>query len=148
MTKNDPVADGLLKTLADSYVTYFKTHAFHWNVTGPHFPALHAMFNTQYDEIWAALDDIAERLREIGGVPPNGTAELFKHASVKEAEGNPKAMEMVKQLLEANEGLLVTIKAALAAAQKAGDEATADLLITRIEAHDKHAWMLRSTLEA
>ncbi len=146
MPKGDAVADGLTKVLADSYALYFKTHAFHWNVTGPTFFSLHEMFGAQYNEIWTALDEIAERIRAIDGTPPVSPSALARLATIAEAKGNLEANAMVRELYEGNQAVVKTIRTALAAAQKAGDEATADLLITRTEAHDKHAWMLKSSL--
>ncbi|MSP50719.1 MAG: DNA starvation/stationary phase protection protein [Alphaproteobacteria bacterium] len=146
MAKPDAVTEALTRVLADSYALYFKTHAFHWNVTGPTFFSLHEMFAAQYNEVWTALDEIAERIRALGGTPPSGPSALGRYATIAEAEGNLEANAMVRELYAGNQAALKTIKAALAAAQKAGDEATADLLITRTEAHDKHAWMLKSTL--
>lgn len=146
MPKADAVADALTKVLADSYALYFKTHAFHWNVQGPTFFSLHEMFGAQYNEIWTALDEIAERIRAIGGTPPSASSALARLATIPEAKGNLEANAMVRELYDGHQAALKTIKAALATAQKTGDEATADLLITRTEAHDKHAWMLKSTL--
>ena len=146
MPKADAVVDALTRVLADSYALYFKTHAFHWNVTGPTFFSLHEMFGAQYNEIWLALDTIAERIRALGGTPPVGPSALGKLASVPEAKGNLEANAMVRELADGHGLVLKSLKVAMAAAQKAGDEATADLMIGRTEAHDKHAWMLRSTL--
>jgi starvation-inducible DNA-binding protein len=146
MPKADAVVDALTRVLADSYALYFKTHAFHWNVTGPNFFSLHEMFGAQYNEIWTALDTIAERIRAIGGTPPSGPGALGKLGTIAEAKGNLEANAMVRELHDGHQAALKTIKAALAAAQKAGDEATADLMIERTDAHDKHAWMLKSTL--
>jgi starvation-inducible DNA-binding protein len=146
MPRSAAVADALTRVLADSYALYFKTHAFHWNVTGPTFFSLHEMFGAQYNEIWTALDTIAERIRAIGGTPPSGPSALGKLATIAEAKGNLEANAMVRELHDGHQAALKTIKAALAAAQKAGDEATTDLMIERTDAHDKHAWMLKSTL--
>ena len=146
MPKPDAVAEALTKVLADSYALYFKTHAFHWNVQGPTFFSRHEMFGAQYNEIWTALDEIAERIRAIGGTPPSASSVLARLSTIPEAKGNLEANAMVRELYDGHQAALKTIKAALATAQKTGDEATADLLITRTESHDKHAWMLKSTL--
>jgi starvation-inducible DNA-binding protein len=146
MPKTDAVAEALTRVLADSYAIYFKTHAFHWNVTGPNFFSLHEMFGAQYNEIWTALDTIAERIRAIGGTPPSGPAALGKLATIGDAKGNLEANAMVRELHDGHQMALKTIKAALAAAEKAGDQASVDLMVERTDAHDKHAWMLGSTL--
>lgn len=146
MPKSDAVVDALTKVLADSYAIYFKTHAFHWNVTGPTFFSLHEMFGAQYNEIWTALDTIAERIRALGGTPPSGPAALGRLASIADAKSNLEANAMVRELYEGNQAALKTIKAALAAAEKAGDQASVDLMVERTDAHDKHSWMLKSSL--
>ena len=95
------IADGLSALLADSYTLYLMTHNFHWNVTGPHFNSLHAMFMQQYTEQWNALDMIAERIRALGIAAPGTYKEFVKLASIKEVEGVPAAMEMVQHLVVA-----------------------------------------------
>jgi len=139
------VEKALQETLANSFMVYFKTHSFHWNVEGAHFHSLHGMFEEQYNEIWAALDDIAERLRALDAYAPLNFATLSKHAAIDETGQMPDAMSMVKMLADDNAALVSQMQDAVIVAQEAGDEATADLLIGRIAAHEKAAWMLRST---
>ena len=141
------IADGLSKVLADTYTLYLKTHNFHWNVTGPMFNTLHLMFETQYNELWLANDQIAERIRSLGYPAPGTYAEYVKLASVKETPGQPKADEMVKLLVEGNEAVVRTARSVFPMVDKAGDEPTADLLTQRMQIHEKNAWMLRSLLE-
>src|SRR6478609_12210345 len=92
------IADGLANLLADTYVLYLKTHNFHWNVTGPMFNALHAMFMTQYNELWLSLDEIAERIRALDHPAPGSGAQYGKLSSIKEETGVPAWKEMVQQL--------------------------------------------------
>ncbi len=141
------VAEGLSKCLADSYTLYLKTHNFHWNVTGPMFQTLHLMFETQYTELANAVDLLAERIRALGVFAPGTYKQFEKLSSIDEADGVPQAKEMIRQLLEGNEAVIRTSRAAFPAIEKAGDEATADLLTQRIQTHEKTAWMLRSLLE-
>ncbi|MBB6092679.1 starvation-inducible DNA-binding protein [Povalibacter uvarum] len=141
------VAEGLSHLLADSYTLYLKTHKFHWNVTGPMFQTLHLMFETQYTELSTAVDLIAERIRALGSFAPGSYAEFGKLSSIKEAEGVPKAEDMIRQLVEGQEAVVRTARKIFPVAEKAGDEATADLLTQRIQLHEKTAWMLRSLLE-
>jgi starvation-inducible DNA-binding protein len=141
------VAAALSQVLADSYTLYLQTHNFHWNVTGPQFAQLHALFETQYTALAAAVDEVAERIRAVGHRAPGSYREFGKLARVPEAEGTPKADEMVAILAKANETVSQSAREALAPAQDAGDEATADILIQRMQTHDKNAWMLRSILE-
>ena len=141
------IADGLSALLADSYTLYLMTHNFHWNVTGPQFNSLHSMFMTQYTEQWNALDTIAERIRALGHPAPGTYKEFVKLASIKEIDGVPKAADMVRHLMEAQEATARTARSLLAVADAANDQPTLDLLTQRLDLHEKTAWMLRSLLE-
>jgi starvation-inducible DNA-binding protein len=141
------IAEGLSRVLADSYTLYLKTHNFHWNVTGPMFNTLHLMFEQQYTELALAVDLVAERIRALDHPAPGSYKAFAKLSSIKEAEGVPAAEEMIRQLVAGQEAVARTARAAFAAAEKAGDQPTADLLTTRMQAHEKNAWMLRSLLQ-
>lgn len=141
------ISDGLARVLADSYLLYMKTHGYHWNVKGPHFQQLHALFQEQYDEVWAAIDDIAERIRALGHDAPGSYAAIAKLASVEEREDVPNATGMLQDLIKGNEAVLKTVRAAMPAMEEGGDEASFDLMVERLTAHEKAAWMLRSHLE-
>ncbi len=138
------VTNELRKVLADSFVLYFKTHGFHWNVEGPQFKALHDLFSEQYNELWLATDELAERLRSLGEYAPTSWSSMVAHATLKEAADVPDATSMVKQLAADHTALAQAIKPALNAAQDDDDEVTADLLIGRMTVHEKTAWMLNS----
>jgi starvation-inducible DNA-binding protein len=142
------IAKGLSHLLADTYTLYLTTHNFHWNVTGPMFNTLHTMFMTQYTELWNAVDPIAERIRSLGHVAPGSYASFGKLASVPDAPGAPpKAMEMVRILVQGHEAVARTARDLVALVDKAGDEPSADLLTQRLTVHESTAWMLRSLLE-
>ncbi|PXA77665.1 DNA starvation/stationary phase protection protein [Caulobacter sp. D4A] len=140
------IAQGLNKVLADSYALYLKTHGYHWNVRGPYFQSLHILLEGQYNEEWAALDLIAERIRALGELAPQGYGAFGNLSSIKDGDGEKDWEAMIKELLSDNETVIATLRAAFPAAEEAGDEATADLYTQRLAAHEKHAWMLRSTL--
>ena len=141
------IADGLGRLLADTWVLYGKTHGFHWNVTGPMFTSLHGMFDTQYNELWESLDEIAERIRALGLPAPFGDSTLTKLASIEEASSIPSAMEMVKQLMTDHEAVARTARSVFEIADSANDQPSADLLTQRLQVHEKTAWMLRSLLQ-
>lgn len=141
------IADGLSRLLADTYTLYLKTHYFHWNVTGPMFQTLHLMFETQYTELALAVDLIAERIRALGVFAPGTYADFARLSSIKETASVPKATEMIQQLVEGQEAVVRTARSLYPAAERAADEATADLLTQRIQLHEKTAWMLRSLLD-
>lgn len=141
------IADGLSALLADSYTLYLMTHNFHWNVTGPQFNTLHTMFMTQYTEQWNALDLIAERIRALGFPAPGTYKEFVKLASIKEVDGVPKATDMIRHLVSAQEATARTARKLFPVVDEANDQPTADLLTQRMDVHEKTAWMLRSLLE-
>ncbi|MTV39426.1 starvation-inducible DNA-binding protein [Duganella sp. SG902] len=141
------IAAGLSGLLADSYTLYLMTHNFHWNVKGPMFNSLHQMFMTQYTEQWAALDQIAERIRALGYPAPGTYAQFVKLATIKEIEGVPNALDMVRHLVAAQEATARTARKLLPVVDEADDQPTADLLTQRLDVHEKTAWMLRSLLE-
>ena len=142
------IAGGLSRLLADTYTLYLTTHNFHWNVTGPMFNTLHAMFMAQYTELWNAVDPVAERIRSLGHPAPGSYTQFTTLSSIKDAPTMPpKAMEMVKILVEGHEAVARTARSIFPLADKAGDEPTADLLTQRLTVHEQTAWMLRSLLE-
>ena len=142
------IAAGLSKLLADTYTLYLTTHNFHWNVTGPMFNTLHAMFMQQYTELWNAVDPIAERIRALGHAAPGSYAQFGQLSSIDDAPANPpRAMEMVSILVAGHEAVARTARGVFPLAEHADDQPTADLLTQRLDIHEKTAWMLRSLLE-
>lgn len=141
------ISEGLARVLADTYTLYLKTHNFHWNVTGPMFQTLHVMFEEQYTELAAAVDEIAERIRALGYSAPATYSEFNRLTSIPETPGVPKAEDMIRLLVEGNEAVVKTVRKSFPAAEEAGDESTADLLVDRMRVHEKTAWMLRSLLQ-
>jgi len=144
---NEQTVEELCRLLADSYTLYLKTHNFHWNVTGPMFTTLHTLFETQYSELALAVDEIAERIRTLGAPAPGTYVEFAQLTAVKEAKGVPAAQQMVRQLTADQATVSAAAQRVVEASQAAGDEASADLGIRRLQVHQKNAWMLRSHLE-
>ena len=143
----EQIATALSKVQADTYTLYLKTHNYHWNVTGPMFQTLHLMFEQQYNELWLAVDLVAERIRSLGLPAPGTYRQLSALASIKEEEGIPKAEEMIRRLVEGHETVARTARAAFKLAEEVHDQPTCDLLTQRMQVHEKTAWMLRSLLE-
>ena len=142
------IAQGLSHLLADTYTLYLTTHNFHWNVTGPMFNTLHAMFMLQYTELWNAADPVAERIRSLGHTAPGSYAQFGELSSLADAPKlPPKALEMVKILMQSHEAVARTARKVFPVADKAGDEPTCDLLTQRLTVHEQTAWMLRSILQ-
>jgi len=141
------VADGLSKVLADSYTLYLKSHNFHWNVTGPMFQTLHLMFEQHYNELALAVDEIAERIRALGFPAPGTYRQFAALSTIKEDDGIPAAMDMVRLLVDGHETVARTAREVFKTAQEANDQPSCDLLTQRLQVHEKTAWMLRSLLE-
>jgi starvation-inducible DNA-binding protein len=136
----------LAAILADTYALAVKTHGAHWNVTGPEFFQLHAAFGEQYEALFEAADELAERLRALGARAPGSIADLARRSTLPGAPDANDGASLVKTLYEDHRRLSRAASAGIAAAQAAGDEATADLLVGRVEEHDKTAWMLSSVV--
>lgn len=141
------IAEGLARLLADSYTLYLKTHNFHWNVTGPMFSTLHALFEEHYTELAMAVDAIAERIRALGVAAPGSYQQFSELSSIKEETGVPTAEEMIAQLTQDQEAVIRTARSIFPVVDTAHDEPSADLLTQRMQIHEKNAWMLRSLLE-
>lgn len=144
--QREAIATGLRGLLADTFTLYLKTHNFHWNVTGPMFNTLHVMFEQQYNELWVAIDVIAERIRSLGEFAPGSYSSFAELSTLTIEDGVPNAEDMIRQLVEGHEAVVRTARTVFPAADGASDESTADLLTQRLQVHEKTAWMLRSML--
>ena len=140
------IAQGLSRVLADTYTLYLKTHSYHWNVTGPQFNDLHAMFMVQYTELWTSVDLIAERIRSLGHFAPGSYGAFGKLSSIKDEDEVPSAGAMIENLLLGHETVARTCREVFPVAEQASDQPTLDLLTQRLQVHEKTAWMLRSLL--
>jgi starvation-inducible DNA-binding protein len=145
-TDRGAITQSLSRVLADTYTLYLKTHNYHWNVTGPQFNDLHAMFMTQYTELWTSVDLIAERIRSLGHFAPGTYKAFARLTSIKDEDDVPNANQMIQNLLSGHETVARTCREAFPAAETASDQPTMDLLTQRLQVHEKTAWMLRSIL--
>jgi starvation-inducible DNA-binding protein len=139
---DNAIAGGLAKLLADTYAVYLKTHGYHWNVRGPSFASLHTLFMTQYTEMWTAIDEIAERIRALGELAPQGYGAFGNLSSIRDGDPEKDAQAMLKELIGDHQALIATAKAA----REGADDVTAAVIDARVQAHEKHAWMLRASL--
>ena len=143
------VIELLNRDLSDAYLLLIKTKKFHWDVVGPQFRSLHQMWEEQYQALTETIDQLAERIRTLGGYPV-GTAEGFlKYGSIKEQSNNiPQATEMVAQLVDDHELVIRNLREHVdACSEQFHDEGTADFLTGLMEQHEEMAWMLRSFIE-
>jgi starvation-inducible DNA-binding protein len=141
------VAAGLKVLLASSYTLYLKTHNYHWNVTGPMFSTLHALFMTQYTELSLAVDEIAERIRSLGEPAPGSYQAFAELSDVADETEFPKARSMLETLVADQAKIVACAKRVIELAEAHKDQASVDLATRRIDIHEKNAWMLRSHLE-
>ena len=143
---NKNTIDSLKIVLSDSYVLYLKTQNYHWNVTGPYFKSLHLMFEEQYNDLFTAVDLIAERIRALGEKAPGSFAIYSKLTNIEEGNENTDSDYMVKDLANDQDIIVKTLTNALKEAQAVTDEVTVGILTDRIEIHQKNSWMLKSSL--
>ena len=147
MSHNKETAQAAAKLLADSYSLYLKTHNYHWNVTGPMFTTLHTMFQTQYEELALAVDEVAERIRSLGEYAPGSFSEFAKMTDITEAKPNTRAVDMITQLADDQMKVAAAAANLSKVAAAAGDDVSNDLGIRRQDVHEKNAWMLRAHLD-
>lgn len=143
---NNSVVDMLKKSLADCYSLYLKTQNYHWNIEGVNFHQFHKMFEDQYKDLAEAIDTIAELIRGLGQKAP-GTFEFYmKNTSITPGQENASARQMLEELIADNITLSGTLQQTLETAQEVGDEVVAGLMVDRLSAHRKVAWILKSSL--
>jgi starvation-inducible DNA-binding protein len=142
------VNDLLNAFLADQHVLYIKTRKYHWNVKGPSFLEYHEFFESQYKALEAAIDEVAERIRTLGGTPLATMEDFLKHTSLKEDKRNDRieTMDMFKSLLNDHEQAIRELREDVSKCEELEDAGTADFLTGLMEAHEKMAWMLRKYL--
>jgi starvation-inducible DNA-binding protein len=140
------VCRGLSKLLADSYLLYLKTQNYHWNVTGKMFQPLHTLFEEQYRDLAEAVDVIAERIRALGEFAPGSFSSFVKLTSIKEENNIPTAEEMIHSLVQGNEAVIASAREIIHLTEQCEDDVTADLMVGRMQVHEKNAWMLRSMI--
>lgn len=146
MKGNEKSIASLKQLLADTYTLYLKTQNYHWNVKGPGFFSLHALFEQQYTDLAAAVDEIAERIRALGHRAPGSFAEFSALATLKEAKEKTDAAGMVKDLQADQLTMVRQLKKIISSAEKEGDTTTVDVATGRLAVHEKNAWMLGSSL--
>lgn len=132
--------------LANTYSIYLKTQNYHWNITGPNFQALHSLFEQQYINLATAVDDIAERIRAVGGVAPGGFEIFSKLRTLKDGNEAAKPQDMLKDLCHDHELILENLTECFKDAQESQDEVTMGILIERMTFHEKALWMIKSSL--
>ncbi|WP_126975229.1 Dps family protein [Frigidibacter oleivorans] len=146
VTDPSKVAESLAGSLADTYRLLFKTHAYHWNVEGPLFYSIHMLTEEQYEDMFEAADEMAERMRALGQLAPHTLAEMEKLSCIKDTAKLPDAANMVEELAGDHQAVAKRLHDVAEVAEDAKDIVTADLVTARAAFHEKAAWMLRATV--
>lgn len=142
------LATAMQRCLANTFVFYFKTHAFHWNVEGLNFPTYHGFFGDLYEELHGAVDPMAEEIRALDVYAPSGLNELYRYATISDSDFKGSALrDMLTASLQDNATIVADLTAAFTIATKENKQGLADFLAGRIDTHKKHEWMLRSCLK-
>jgi len=143
------VAQILSLILADNHVLYIKTRNFHWNLVGPRFHTLHEFFEKQYQQLEKSIDEIAERIRQVGGVAPGSMTEFIKLARLRENRGQEYHGDTaLKILIDDHETIIRQLRKDIKSTEDPyNDIGTSDFLTDLIKVHEKTAWMLRSFVQ-
>ena len=139
--------DELKKVHADAFTFYLKAHFYHWNVEGPDFPHYHDFLQNLYQEVFASVDTLAELIRTLDSYAPGTLTRLKELTSIEETDDVPDAMTMMTRLLQENNILRASLLTAYTTADTTGEVGIANFLQDRIQAHEKHSWMLRSIIK-
>jgi starvation-inducible DNA-binding protein len=144
----DELIEQMKVSLASTFAFYLKAHYFHWNVEGANFPQFHSFFETIYSDAWGAVDGIAEHLRTLDSYAPGSFARYTDLSIVKDELNIPPAMSMMTKLLADNTAIINQLTTVQAMAEKNKKMGLANYLQDRIDAHEKHGWMLKSIIKA
>jgi starvation-inducible DNA-binding protein len=131
--------------LANTFVMYFRSHSYHWNVEGTYFPQYHEFFGDLYEELHGAIDPLAEEIRALDVYAPISLTELYSHKTLVEDVIKPtNLLTMITNLISSNNEVLNSLNKCFELANKQNEQGLADLIASRLDAHKKHAWMLKS----
>jgi starvation-inducible DNA-binding protein len=144
---NEQLVLALNKVMGDTYVMYYKTHSYHWNIEGPDFYEYHTFLEMIYTEVYAVVDTIAEHIRALDAYAPTSLMKVKNFSTVQEDDTVVGAMQMIRNLLDANNVVLLSLMKAYKIAEDAGEIGVSNFLQDRVIAHQKHGWMLKATLK-
>jgi starvation-inducible DNA-binding protein len=143
----DELIQAMKKALADSFAFYLKAHGFHWNVEGPNFPQYHELFSTIYEEVFSSLDTFAEQIRVLDAYAPASLTRFKELTDIQDEIKILPSKSMLEKLLSDTDIVVASLQRAYELAEAARAFGLSDFLAGRLDAHAKHAWMLRSTLK-
>jgi starvation-inducible DNA-binding protein len=145
MNKNKELIKNLKIVLANTFAIYLKSHYFHWNVTGPDFPQLHTLFDSQYNELWESIDSTAEKIRYLDSYAPGSFERFSEMSQIQSALTVPPAEKMITDLMADHVLMLSILNSAIKAAEAVDDQSTLNYLAERLDQHKRHLWMLSAT---
>ena len=134
--------------LANTFILYFKAHSFHWNVEGSNFPQYHEFLGDFYEEVHGAVDTMAEEIRALGDYAPRSLDEMYKFKTIEDQNNAISATDMLANLANANAATIESLNKLFGMLTAANEQGFANFIADRLDAHKKHAWMLRSILKA
>jgi starvation-inducible DNA-binding protein len=144
----DELVKSMEVSLANTFVFYFKAHSFHWNVEGIHFPTYHEFFGELYEDLYGAVDPMAEEIRALNAYAPKGLNELYSHSTVVDSDIiGDNVNDMLMAALADNTVVLQSLTASFTLATRENKQGLANFLADRIDAHKKHEWMIRSCMK-
>jgi starvation-inducible DNA-binding protein len=144
--ENEVMIETAKVVMADTFKFYLRAHNYHWNVEGPDFSQYHLLFGEIYEEVFEALDVIAEEIRAMGSFVPGSIGRFAELSHMEDEREQPDAMTMIYRLAQDNEMIKISIKKAYEAAEAAGNHGFSNLMADRQTAHGKHGWKLKATL--
>lgn len=139
--------DQLKHVHANAFTYYLKAHFYHWNIEGANFPQYHEFLQNLYQEVFESVDTIAELIRTLDSYAPGTLGRLKELTSIQESDDIPDAMTMMSNLQSENNIMRASLMTAYNTANDTGEIGIANFLQDRIQAHEKHGWMLRSILK-
>jgi len=142
----EQLATSVAASLADTYVLMVKTQAYHWNVVGPLFYSVHNLTEEHYNDLFKAVDEIAERIRALGYPAPTNLKDMVEISEISEDTGNTSTEEMIANLADDHETAAKRFRKAVEIAEENRDVVTADMLTARMAFHEKAAWMFKALL--
>lgn len=144
---NEELVQAMNKVFGNTFVMYYKTHSYHWNIEGRSFFADHTFLEEIYTEVYAVVDTIAEHIRYLDAYAPTSLMKLKQYSSVVDEDIVPDSTQMISNLLAANDVVLLSLMQAYKIAEAAGEIGVSNFLQDRVIAHQKHRWMLKATLK-
>lgn len=141
------VAERLTEVLSDTFVMYFKAHSFHWNVEGPNFSEYHSFLGKLYEELFGAIDPIAEHIRALDEYAPKTLSSILMSTKIREQSDAYGPIQMISELKENNDMVIISLLSAYQAAEDASELGLANFIQDRIDIHQKHGWMLKAFLK-